>query len=60
VLDRGKGSVYVFNPRYKLISTFTIAQNNPGSFARAKAMAVDATGRLYIFDERVKRIQIYQ
>jgi TolA-binding protein len=60
VLDRGKGSVYVFNPKYKLISTFTIAQNNPGSFAKAKAMAVDAAGRLYIFDERVKRIQVYQ
>jgi len=60
VLDRGKGAVYVFNPKYKLISTFTIAPNNPGSFARAKAMAVDAAGRLYIFDERVKRIQVYQ
>ena len=60
VLDRGKGTVYVFNPKYKLISTFTIAPNNPGSFARAKAMAVDAAGRLYIFDERVKRIQVYQ
>jgi DNA-binding beta-propeller fold protein YncE len=60
VLDRGKGTVYVFNPKYKLISTFTIAQNSPGSFSRPKAMAVDAAGRLYIFDERVKRIQVYQ
>jgi TolA-binding protein len=60
VLDRGKASVYVFSPKYKLITTFTIPEKNPGAFTRAKAFALDAAGRMYIFDERAKRIQVYQ
>lgn len=60
VLDRGKASVYVFSPKYKLLTTFTIPEKSPGAFSRAKAFALDATGRMYIFDERAKRIQVYQ
>ena len=60
VLDRSKGSVYVFSPRYKLITTFAIPEKSPGAFTRAKAFALDAAGRMYIFDERAKRIQVYQ
>lgn len=60
VLDRGKASVLVFGPRNRLITTFTIAEKAPGAFTRARALGVDGAGRLYIFDERAKRIQVYQ
>jgi len=60
VLDRGKSSVYVFGPRNRLITTFTLAEKSPGAFTRARSMGLDAAGRIYIFDERVKRIQVYQ
>ena len=60
VLDRGKSSVYVFGPKNRLITTFTIAEKDPGAFTRARALGLDAAGRLYIFDEKSKRIQVYQ
>jgi hypothetical protein len=60
VLDRGKGSVLVFGPRNRLITTFTLPEKAPGAFTRARALSVDGAGRLYIFDERAKRIQVYQ
>jgi TolA-binding protein len=60
VLDRGKSSVLVFGPKNRLITTFTIAENAPGAFTRARALGLDAAGRLYIFDEKAKRIQVYQ
>ena len=60
VLDRGKASVLVFGPKNRLITTFTIAENAPGAFTKARAFGVDAAGRLYIFDEKAKRIQVYQ
>ena len=60
VLDRGKASVLVFGPRNRLITTFTIAEKAPGAFTRARALGIDGAGRLYIFDERSKRIQVYQ
>jgi hypothetical protein len=61
VLDRGRGgSVYVFGPRSRLITSFTIPEKQPGAFTRARALGVDGAGRLYIFDERAKRIGVYQ
>jgi hypothetical protein len=60
VLDRGKASVLVFGPRNRLVTNFTIAEKSPGAFTRARALGVDGAGRLYIFDERAKRIQVYQ
>jgi DNA-binding beta-propeller fold protein YncE len=60
VLDRGKGSVLVFGPRNRLITTFTLPEKAPGAFTRARALGLDPAGRLYIFDERAKRIQVYQ
>jgi outer membrane protein assembly factor BamD (BamD/ComL family) len=60
VLDRGKASVLVFGPRNRLITTFSLPEKAPGAFTRARALAVDGTGRLYIFDDRAKRIQVYQ
>lgn len=60
VLDRGKGSVLVFGPKNRLITTFTLDEKAPGAFMKARAMSVDAAGRLYIFDEKAKRIGVYQ
>jgi outer membrane protein assembly factor BamD (BamD/ComL family) len=60
VLDRGSASVYVFGPRNRLITTFTIAEKTPGAFYRARAFSLDGAGRLFIFDERAKRIGVYQ
>jgi DNA-binding beta-propeller fold protein YncE len=60
VLDRGTGSVLVFGAKNRFLTRITIPERNPGSFTRPAALAVDATGRLYIFDERSKRIQVYQ
>lgn len=60
VLDRGKASVFVFGPKNRLITTFTVAEGAPGAFTRARALGLDAAGRMYIFDERSRRIQVYQ
>ena len=60
VLDRGRESVFVFGPRNRLITTFTIDEKSPGAFTRARALGLDASGRLYIFDEKAKRIGVYQ
>jgi TolA-binding protein len=60
VLDRGRSSIYVFGAKNKLVSTLTIANNTPGALSRAEALTVDAAGRLYVFDDRSRRIQVYQ
>ena len=60
VLDRGRASVFVFGPKNRLITTFTIAEKTPGAFTRARSLGLDAAGRMFIFDERAKRIQVYQ
>jgi TolA-binding protein len=60
VLDRDKSSIFVFGPKNKLISTLTISGNSPGSLNRGEALGIDAVGRLYVFDDRSKRIQVYQ
>ena len=60
VLDRGKASIYVFGPKNRLITTITVPEKDAGSFQKAQAFALDAAARLYIFDDRVQRIQVYQ
>jgi hypothetical protein len=60
VLDRGKGAVLVFGPKNRLVATLTIPEKSPGAFARGVAVALDPAGRLFIFDERAKRVQVYQ
>ena len=59
VLDRAS-TVLVFGPKNKFVASVTIPEKNPGAFARAAAFGLDPAGRLYIFDERAKRIQVYQ
>jgi TolA-binding protein len=60
VLDRGKSTVFVFNPKGRLVGSATIPERSPGAFTRAVALAVDPAGRLLIYDERARRIQVYQ
>ena len=60
MLDRGRSAVFVFGAKNKLISTLTVPSNSPGALTRAEALGVDAAGRLYVFDDRSRRIQVYQ
>jgi TolA-binding protein len=54
VLDGDKPTIYVFGPRNRLVTTVT------GTLQRPRAFAVDAAGRLQIFDEGARRIQVFQ
>lgn len=60
VLDRGRSSIFIFGATGKLVTTLTIPGSSPGSLSRAEALAVDPAGRLLVFDERARRIQVYQ
>ena len=60
MLDRGKASIFVFGPKGRLITTITIPEKDPGAFQKAEAFSVDAAGRLYVFDDRSQRLQVYQ
>jgi len=60
VLDRGRAAIHVFNPKNRLVATISIPEKDPGAFQKAEAFALDAAGRLYVFDDRSQRIQVYQ
>lgn len=60
VLDRSRGSVFVFGSKNRLITSITMPEKEPGAFQRPQAFALDAAGRLFVFDDRVQRIQVYQ
>jgi TolA-binding protein len=60
VLDRGRGSIFVFGARNKLVSTISVPAGGAGALNRGEALGVDAAGRLYVFDDRSRRIQVYQ
>jgi outer membrane protein assembly factor BamD (BamD/ComL family) len=58
VLDRT--SVLVFARDGRLVTTFTPQAASPGAFRSGGALAVDGAGRLYVYDERAERVQVYQ
>ena len=60
VLDKGRAAIYVFGPKERLITSVVIPDKSPGALNKAVAFGVDAAGRLMVFDERAKRIQVYQ
>jgi TolA-binding protein len=62
VLDRNGATVFVFSQgdQPKLITAFSIPAKSPGYFRKAVCFALDAAGRLYIYDDDVERIQVYQ
>lgn len=60
VLDPGRSSIFVFGATSNLVATLTIPDRSPGALGRAEALGVDPAGRLYAFDSRSRRIQVYQ
>ncbi len=54
VLDGNKPTIYVFGPKNRLVTTIT------GALQRPRAFALDRSGRLQIFDEGARRIQVFQ
>lgn len=62
VLDRNNGSVFVFSQAQqpKLLTEFNLPARAPGAFRKAVCFALDAAGRLYIYDDDVEKIQVYQ
>ncbi len=62
VLDRNKATVFVFaqGPQPRLLTAFTVPPKSPGAFRRAVCFALDSAGRLYIYDDDVEKIQVYQ
>ena len=60
VLDGGRPAIYIFGPKSRLVATITSGVKEAGALQRPKALAVDAAGRLLVFDEASRRIQVYQ
>ena len=60
VLDRGKPALHVFNQKNKLLASFSMPEKDAGSFPRPQAFGLDGAGRVYLFDDRSQRIQVYQ
>jgi len=60
VLDRGKPSLHVFSSKNKLLASFSMPEKDPGAFPRPQAFGLDGAGRVYLFDDRSQRIQVYQ
>ncbi|OFW03948.1 MAG: hypothetical protein A3H96_16015 [Acidobacteria bacterium RIFCSPLOWO2_02_FULL_67_36] len=60
VLDRGRGAVLVFNAALKLIATFAPPEKQPGALRDAEALGIDSGGRLFVYDGRAERVQIFQ
>lgn len=58
VLDRS--ALVVFAPDGRFVTSFSVAEKSPGAFRDAAALALDDAGRLYIYDDRAERIQVYQ
>jgi hypothetical protein len=59
VLDRA--AVLVFAPDGKLVTTFAVPDpKSAGGFREASAFALDDAGRLFVYDEKAERIQVYQ
>jgi outer membrane protein assembly factor BamD (BamD/ComL family) len=60
VLDRSHGAIFIFSPSGQYMTQFELAEKSPGAFRKAAAIAVDHSGRLYIYDERAEAIQVYE
>jgi TolA-binding protein len=58
VLDRS--AVVVFAPDGRFVTSFAAAPASPGAFRDADALALDGAGRLFIYDNRNERVQVYQ
>jgi TolA-binding protein/sugar lactone lactonase YvrE len=60
VLDAGRPTVYVFGPKNRLIATVAPSAKEQVALQRPRALALDAAGRMYVYDDRSQRIQVFQ
>ena len=60
VLDRGRSAVFVFGPKGALVASLVLTDKMPGALNHGAALGVDGAGRLHVFDDRSRRIQVYQ
>jgi TolA-binding protein len=60
VLDSRKAAIYVFGAKNRLLATIASAGREAGALQKPRAMALDAAGRLFVFDEASQRIQVYR
>lgn len=60
VLDSRRAAIHVFDPKQQLVASITVPGKTPGALQRPRAIALDSSGRLYVFDESTGRIQVYQ
>ena len=60
VLDRSRSAVFVFGAKHTLLTALVVPDKSAGALSRSQAIAVDPAGRLYVFDNRSRRIQVYQ
>jgi hypothetical protein len=62
LLDRKAGAVWIYAPGdlSKPLTSFAVAEKQPGAFRRASALGIDPAGRLYIYDDGAERVQVYQ
>jgi hypothetical protein len=59
-LDRAQSVVFIFGRDGKLLTAVRSPEIGEGAFKQATSLAVDALGRLYIYDERQRQVLIYQ
>jgi TolA-binding protein len=59
VLDRGRGAVLIFGAKGTLVTVFA-PDTSSGAFREARALALDLGGRLYVYDGRSERVNVYQ
>jgi TolA-binding protein len=68
VLDRNAIAVFTPHPvpgapaaaGYRLLTTYSPPQNDPAGFRRATAMALDPSGAVFLYDERLARVMVYR
>ena len=60
ILDRGRSAIFVFGNKGALVTAVVVPERSPGALSRGEALALDAAGRPHVYDERARRIQVYQ
>jgi TolA-binding protein len=60
VLDARRSVIHVFGPKYQHLATVSPPAAGEVSLQRPRAFAVDGAGRMFVYDDRSQRIQVYQ
>ena len=60
VLDGNRAAIHVFGAKNRALAVATASGKDAGSLQRPQAFALDAFGRLHVYDEGSQRIQVYQ